>query len=93
MAITRDEVARLARLSGLDLGEKELDQLAPQLAEIITALARVQEVPADGIPATSTVLGLKDEFRGGVAEELGEIREGHRLSRRLPGSGSRSRES
>ena len=52
MAITRDEVAHLAALSRLALSDEELDHLAPQLNQIISAVARVQEVAAEGIPPT-----------------------------------------
>jgi aspartyl-tRNA(Asn)/glutamyl-tRNA(Gln) amidotransferase subunit C len=67
MSITRDEVAHLARLSRLALSEKELDHLAPQLDQIISAVARVQEVAAEGIPPTSHALPLTNVFR---ADEL-----------------------
>lgn len=63
MAITRDEVAHLARLSRIELTDAELDQLAPQLNEIITAVAQVQEVAAEGIPPTSHATGLVNVFR------------------------------
>jgi aspartyl-tRNA(Asn)/glutamyl-tRNA(Gln) amidotransferase subunit C len=63
MSITRDEVAHLARLSRLALTEEELDHLAPQLDQIISAVARVQEVAAEGIPPTSHALPLTNVFR------------------------------
>jgi aspartyl-tRNA(Asn)/glutamyl-tRNA(Gln) amidotransferase subunit C len=63
MSITRDEVAHLARLSRLALSEEELDHLAPQLDQIISAVARVQEVAAEGIPPTSHALPLTNVFR------------------------------
>jgi aspartyl-tRNA(Asn)/glutamyl-tRNA(Gln) amidotransferase subunit C len=50
MSITRDEVAHLARLSRLALSEQELEHFAGQLDVIIAAVARVQEVAAEGIP-------------------------------------------
>lgn len=62
-AITRDEVAHLARLSRLALREDELDHLATQLDEIISAVARVQEVAAAGIPPSSHALPLTNVFR------------------------------
>ncbi|MFC4906146.1 Asp-tRNA(Asn)/Glu-tRNA(Gln) amidotransferase subunit GatC [Actinomadura gamaensis] len=62
-AITRDEVAHLARLSRLALGEDELDHLAAQLDQIISAVARVQEVAAEDIPPTSHALPLTNVYR------------------------------
>jgi aspartyl-tRNA(Asn)/glutamyl-tRNA(Gln) amidotransferase subunit C len=63
MSITRDEVAHLARLSRLALSDAELDHLAPQLDQIISAVAQVQEVAAEGIPPTSHATGLTNVFR------------------------------
>jgi aspartyl-tRNA(Asn)/glutamyl-tRNA(Gln) amidotransferase subunit C len=66
MPIARDDVAHLARLSRLALGEKELDHLAAQLDVIIAAVAKVQEVTADGIPPTSHAVPLVNVFREDV---------------------------
>jgi aspartyl-tRNA(Asn)/glutamyl-tRNA(Gln) amidotransferase subunit C len=66
MPITRDEVAHLARLSRLALGEQELDHFADQLDVIIAAVARVQEVAAEGIPPTTHALPLTNVFRDDV---------------------------
>jgi len=63
MSITRDEVARLARLARIAMSDAELDHLAPQLGQIITAVAQVQEVAAEGIPPTSHATGLLNVFR------------------------------
>ena len=63
MPITRDEVAHLARLSRIALSDAELDHLAPQLDQIIRAVAQVQEVTAEGIPPTSHATGLTNVFR------------------------------
>jgi aspartyl-tRNA(Asn)/glutamyl-tRNA(Gln) amidotransferase subunit C len=63
MSITRDEVAHLARLARLALSDAELDHLAPQLDQIISAVAQVQEVAAEGIPPTSHATGLTNVFR------------------------------
>lgn len=68
MAITRDEVARLALLSRLALTEEELDHLAPQLDEIISAVARVQEVTTSDVPTTSHALPQINVFRDDAVE-------------------------
>lgn len=63
MPIARDDVAHLARLSRLALGEEELEHLAGQLDVIISAVARVQEVAVAGVPPTSHALPLVNVFR------------------------------
>jgi aspartyl-tRNA(Asn)/glutamyl-tRNA(Gln) amidotransferase subunit C len=63
MAITRDEVAHLARLSRMSLSDVELDALAPQLDQILSAVARVSEVAAADIPPTSHAVPLTNVFR------------------------------
>jgi aspartyl-tRNA(Asn)/glutamyl-tRNA(Gln) amidotransferase subunit C len=67
-AITRDEVVHLARLSRLALREDELDHFATQLDDIISAVARVQEVAAEDIPPTSHALPLTNVFRADEAQ-------------------------
>ncbi len=69
MPITRDEVAHLARLSRLALTEQELDHFAGQLDVIIAAVARVQEVAAEGIPPTTHALPVTNVFRDDVIDD------------------------
>ena len=66
MPIARDDVAHLARLSRLALTDEELDHLAPQLGEIISAVAKVQEVAAEGIQPTSHAVPVVNVFRPDV---------------------------
>jgi aspartyl-tRNA(Asn)/glutamyl-tRNA(Gln) amidotransferase subunit C len=66
VSITRDEVAHLARLSRLALGDDELERFAGQLDVIIGAVARVQEVAAAGIPPTTHAAELSNVFREDV---------------------------
>ncbi|GII61952.1 glutamyl-tRNA(Gln) amidotransferase subunit C [Sphaerisporangium siamense] len=62
-AITRDEVAHLARLSRLALNDAELDHYATQLDAIIGAVARVSEVATDDVPPSSHALPLTNVYR------------------------------
>ena len=66
MPITREEVAHLARLARLALTEEELDHFAGQLDVIISSVARVREVAADGIPPTSHAVPVTNVFRDDV---------------------------
>ncbi len=67
-AISRDEVAHLARLSRLAVTERELDQFAGQLDVILQSVARVGEVAADDIPPTSHSVPLTNVYRDDVVQ-------------------------
>ena len=67
-AISRDEVAHLARLSRLAVTDDELDMFAGQLDVILQAVARVGEVVAADIPPTSHSVPLSNVFRDDVVE-------------------------
>lgn len=65
-AISRDEVAHLARLARLAVSDSELDQFAGQLDVILQAVARVGEVAAADIPPTSHSVPLTNVLREDV---------------------------
>lgn len=65
-AITREEVAHLARLSRLALSEDELDVYAQQLDSILGHVAQVSEVAADDVPPTAHPARLANVLRRDV---------------------------
>jgi aspartyl-tRNA(Asn)/glutamyl-tRNA(Gln) amidotransferase subunit C len=67
-SITRDEVAHLAMLSRLALTDAELDHFAGQLDQIISDVARVQEVAAEAIPPMTHAVPVVNVFRDDVEE-------------------------
>ena len=67
-AISREEVAHLARLSRLAVTEQELDRFAGQLDVILQSVARVGEVAADDIPPTSHSVPLTNVYRDDVPQ-------------------------
>ncbi|HET6817893.1 MAG TPA: Asp-tRNA(Asn)/Glu-tRNA(Gln) amidotransferase subunit GatC [Mycobacteriales bacterium] len=62
-AITRDDVAHLARLARIAMTDEELDRLAGELDVILGAVARVQQVAAADIPPTSHAVLLTNVLR------------------------------
>ncbi|MFD2079728.1 aspartyl-tRNA(Asn)/glutamyl-tRNA(Gln) amidotransferase subunit C [Actinopolymorpha cephalotaxi] len=62
-AITREEVAHLARLARIELTDDELDHHAGQLGVILESVAQVGEVAAEDIPPTSHPVPLTNVFR------------------------------
>ena len=67
-AISREEVAHLARLSRLAVTDQELDQFAGQLDVILQSVARVGEVTAEDIPPTSHSVPLTNVYRDDVVQ-------------------------
>jgi aspartyl-tRNA(Asn)/glutamyl-tRNA(Gln) amidotransferase subunit C len=65
-AISREEVAHLARLARLAVTDDELDRFAGQLDVILQAVARVGEVTAADIPPTSHSVPLTNVLREDV---------------------------
>ena len=64
--ISRDDVANLAKLARIDLSDDELNHLSNELAVILDAVARVQEVATTDVHATSHPLALTNIFRADV---------------------------
>lgn len=65
-AITREQVAHLARLSRLAVTDAELDVFANQLEAIVSSVQRVGEVAAADVPPTSHVVPLTNVLRDDV---------------------------
>ncbi len=68
-SLSRDEVARLARLARIALDEDELDLLAPELQVIVESVAKVGEVAGADVPPTSHPLPVTNVLR---ADEVTE---------------------
>jgi aspartyl-tRNA(Asn)/glutamyl-tRNA(Gln) amidotransferase subunit C len=72
-ALSRDEVAHLARLSRLDLSDAELDHFGTQLDVILGAVASVAEVAAADVPPMTHAVPVvnvsrPDEVRPSLAQ-------------------------
>ncbi len=65
-AISRDEVAHLARLARIEMTDTELDHLSDEMQVILGAVARVQEVAGANVPPTSHPLEMKNVYRPDV---------------------------
>lgn len=75
MALTAEEVRKIALLARLRLSEAELARYAQQLSAVLNYAARLQEVDTSDIPPTATVLPLTaplrpDEVRPSSPPEL-----------------------
>jgi aspartyl-tRNA(Asn)/glutamyl-tRNA(Gln) amidotransferase subunit C len=62
-ALSRSDVAHLAKLARIAMSDAELDAMAGQLGVILDAVGRVGEVAADDIPPTSHAVPLTNVLR------------------------------
>lgn len=65
-AITREDVAHLARLAHIRMDDEELATMAGELDVIMDAIASVSEVAGDEVPPTSHPIPLNNVFREDV---------------------------
>ena len=63
MALTPQDVARLAALARLELTESECAELAPELDVILNSVARVGEVAGDDVPLMTHALPMTNVMR------------------------------
>ena len=63
MALTPQDVARLAALARLELTEPECAELAPELDVILNSVARVGEVAGDDVPLMTHALPMTNVMR------------------------------
>lgn len=62
-AISRDDVAHLAKLARIEMNEVELDHLAQEMEIILKAVARVQEIATSDVPPTSHPIPVNNVVR------------------------------
>ncbi len=62
-SLSRDDVAKLAGLARIEMSDAELVALSNEFTVILDAVARVQEVAGEDVPATSHPLPLRNVFR------------------------------
>ena len=65
-AISRDDVAHLAKLARIEMNDSELDHLAKDMDVILGAVARVQEVASADVLPTSHPIPVNNVVREDV---------------------------
>ncbi len=76
MAMTEEEVRKVAKLARLSLGSEEVALYKKQLAKILESMEQLSALKTADVPPTSSVLGLTNVMRedeprpGGDPEKL-----------------------
>lgn len=74
MSMDKETVAKVARLSAIEMDEAGLDKMAPQLAKIMGFIEQLGEVDTDGVEPLANVVDIelklrKDEVTDGSCAE------------------------
>ncbi len=68
MKITRDEVAHVAQLARLKLGEDQTQRLTGQLNDILSSMEKLNQLDTSGVPSTNHALDLTGAVRDDVVK-------------------------
>ncbi len=63
MALTRDEIARVAHMARLSLSEEEIEGFAEQLSRILEHVERINQVDVTDVPPTYHAVTLQNVLR------------------------------
>lgn len=70
-ALSRDEVAHVAKLARLQLTDEQIDVFTPQLAAILDHAADVEALDLDDVAPTAHPYPLTNVWRADVARDAG----------------------
>jgi aspartyl-tRNA(Asn)/glutamyl-tRNA(Gln) amidotransferase subunit C len=68
-ALTRDEVAKVAKLARLTLSDAELDQFTEQLSQVLEHANDIAALDLEGVIATAHPFGLVNVVRQDVVRD------------------------
>jgi aspartyl-tRNA(Asn)/glutamyl-tRNA(Gln) amidotransferase subunit C len=63
MKITREEVAHVAQLARLNLGDDQMERLTGQLNDILESMEKLNQLDTSGVPSTNHALELTGALR------------------------------
>ncbi len=63
MSLSKDDVAKVARLARIRMQDEELERLAPQLSKIIGFVEQLSEVDTDNVEPLANVVDITLQLR------------------------------
>lgn len=69
MALSKDEVLKIASLARLEFQENEIEKFQVQLNDILKFVDELSEVNTDGVEALAHAIDLKNALREDVAKK------------------------
>ena len=78
MSVTREEVAKIASLARIKMGDAELDTMVPELNNILDWVEQLGEVDCSGVEPMTAVIPNTLRLRDDVVDAWGVLK--HRMS-------------
>jgi aspartyl-tRNA(Asn)/glutamyl-tRNA(Gln) amidotransferase subunit C len=75
MAITREDVLHLAKLSNISLSEEQIEPLMKDLDSIVGYISQLDELDTEGVEPTYQCFDMQNVWREDVIEEFEANRE------------------
>jgi len=69
MKITREEVEHVAHLARLNLSGDELEKMTEQLDNILSYVAKLDELTTEGVEPTTHAFSIRNAFREDIVQE------------------------
>lgn len=63
MALSKEDVLKVAKLARLELSDEEVGKFSTQLSEILEYVEQLQAVDTNGVEPTAQVTGLENTWR------------------------------
>jgi aspartyl-tRNA(Asn)/glutamyl-tRNA(Gln) amidotransferase subunit C len=63
MELTQEQARHVAKLARLDLTDEEIENLAADMAEVLTYVGKLAELDTDGIEPTASVVAHENPLR------------------------------
>lgn len=63
MSLSKDDVAKVARLARIRMNDEQLEQMAPQLSKIIGFVEQLSEVNTDNVEPLANVVDITLQLR------------------------------
>jgi len=70
MKLSKDEVQKIAKLSRLELSDKEIDQYASQLSDVFQYFEKLKDINTDNVEITAQVTGLENVYRDDKVDQF-----------------------
>jgi len=69
MKLSKQNVQKIAKLSRLELSDKEIDQYANQLSDVLEYFEKLKDINTENVEITAQVTGLENIYRDDIVDQ------------------------